>query len=74
MIIVGLGSQVMDWNAEGGPKSRIRYDYNLLNLQADGLESVEVQKRVFGQANDSLLFAVSIANTPERSPPAQTEV
>ncbi len=67
LMIVGLGSQVMDWSTEGGPKSQIRYDYNLLNLQADGLESVEVQKRVFGQANDSLLFAVSIANTPDEA-------
>jgi uncharacterized protein len=66
-IVLGLGSQVLDWTAEGGPASRVRYDYNLLNLQADGLESVEVQKRAFGQANDSLLFAVSIADTPEEA-------
>jgi hopanoid biosynthesis associated RND transporter like protein HpnN len=64
VVIVGLGSQIMDWTADGGPQSRVQYDYNLLNLQADGLESVEVQKRAFGQANDSLLFAVSIADTP----------
>ncbi len=67
LVIAGLGSQLIDWTAKGGPKSRVRYDYNLLNLQADGLESVEVQKRVFGEANDSLLFAVSIADTPEEA-------
>lgn len=67
LLIAGLGTQIWDWTAEGGPTSRIRYDYNLLNLQADGLESVEVQKRAFGKDNRSLLFAVSIANTPEQA-------
>ncbi|MCA9069480.1 MAG: hypothetical protein KDA84_11175, partial [Planctomycetaceae bacterium] len=67
LLIVGLGSQIWNWTSEDGPTSRIRYDYNLLNLQADGLESVEVQKRAFGQANGSLLFAVSIADTPEEA-------
>ena len=67
VLIVGLASQSLDWTAEGGPASRVRYDYNLLNLQADGLESVEVQKRAFGEANDSLLFAVSVADSPEEA-------
>jgi len=35
-----------------------------LNLQAAGLESVDVQNRVFENANNSLLFAVAIADTP----------
>lgn len=47
------------WNVE--------YDYNLLNLQADNLESVEIQKRVFREAQDSLLFAVSLADTAEEA-------
>lgn len=67
LLIVGLGAQIWNWNTEGGPTSRIRYDYNLLNLQADGLESVEVQKRAFGQENGSLLFAVSVADSPEEA-------
>ena len=37
----------------------------MLNLQADGLESVEVQRRIFKDGNDSLLFAVAVANSPE---------
>jgi hopanoid biosynthesis associated RND transporter like protein HpnN len=45
---------------------RVEYDYNLLHLQATGLESVEVQKRIFDQADNSLLFAVSLADSPQQ--------
>jgi hopanoid biosynthesis associated RND transporter like protein HpnN len=45
---------------------RVDYDYNLLHLQAQGLESVEVQKRIFDQADNSLLFAVSLADSPQQ--------
>ena len=46
--------------------TRVEYDYNLLHLQAKGLESVEVQKRIFDQADHSLLFAVSLADSPQQ--------
>ena len=46
---------------------RVKYDYNLLHLQAQGLESVEVQKRIFEQSDNSLLFAVSMADSPEQA-------
>ena len=49
---------------DGQIRFRVRYDYNLLNLQADGLESVETQKRIFRNADHSLLYAVSIAEAP----------
>lgn len=45
---------------------RVDYDYNLLHLQADGLESVEVQKRIFDQSDNSLLFAVSLADSSQQ--------
>ncbi|MBS0264969.1 MAG: MMPL family transporter [Planctomycetes bacterium] len=45
---------------------RVTYDYNLLHLQADGLESVEVQKRIFEQSDNSLLFAVCLADSPQQ--------
>ncbi len=45
---------------------RVEYDYNLLHLQASGLESVEVQKRIFDQSDNSLLFAVSLAENPQQ--------
>lgn len=53
---------------------RVGYDYNLLNLQADGIESVEIQRRIFHdmerQQRDgqgSLLFAVSLASSAEEA-------
>ena len=46
---------------------RLKYDYNLLNLQAEGIESVDIQQRIFREANDSLLYAVSIADSPEEA-------
>ncbi len=41
------------------------YDYNLLNLQPAGLESVELEHRLFNQTNRSAWFALSVAATPE---------
>ncbi len=45
---------------------RIKYDYNLLNMQAKGVESVELQKRVFEEAGGSLLYAVSMTDSPQQ--------
>ncbi len=43
----------------------LRYDYNLLNLQPAGLESVDLEHKLFRQANRSAWFALSVAKTPE---------
>lgn len=71
LLIAGIGLHVFQWSEdvgnEGRLESSIRYDYNLLNLQADGLESVEAQQRVFDAADHSLLYAVSVANSPEEA-------
>ena len=55
---------------DGRLQSGVAYDYNLLNLQADGLESVEIQRRIFNVSENadrsgkgSLLFAVSVAKS-----------
>jgi hypothetical protein len=55
----------------GRIRSRVAYDYNLLNLQDEGLESVAVQERIFHNADGqdragqgSLLYAVSLADSP----------
>ena len=55
---------------DGRLQSGVAYDYNLLNLQADGLESVEIQRRIFNASENaarsgkgSLLFAVSVAKS-----------
>jgi hopanoid biosynthesis associated RND transporter like protein HpnN len=41
------------------------YDYNLLNLQPAGLESVDLEHKLFQQTNHSAWFALSIADTPQ---------
>ncbi len=41
------------------------YDYNLLNLQPAGLESVELERRMLSQSNLSASFALLIANSVE---------
>ena len=43
----------------------LRYDYNLLNLQPAGLESVDLEHKLFHQTNRSAWFALSVAKTPE---------
>lgn len=68
--VAGLSACVFEIK-DGKLRPKVKYDYNLLNLQADGLESVEVQKRIFNQGKDesapgegSPLFAVSLADSP----------
>lgn len=72
-VVVAIGACAFE-NDNGKLKFRVKYDYNLLNLQADGLESVEVQKRIFREAEKhqgvgqgSLLFAVSLADSAEHA-------
>ena len=62
LVILGIGALAVRYD---GLKfsSRVKYDYNLLNLQAHGLESVELQQRMFDANHESLLYAVSIAPT-----------
>lgn len=45
--------------------SQLWYDHNLLNMQAEGLESVELEKRLLTECNQSLWYAVSIADSRE---------
>jgi hopanoid biosynthesis associated RND transporter like protein HpnN len=44
---------------------RLWYDHNLLNLQAAGLESVELEKQLLRQNDFSSSFAVSVARSRE---------
>ncbi|MEX2118584.1 MAG: MMPL family transporter [Pirellulales bacterium] len=41
------------------------YDHNLLNLQAVGLESVELERKLLAEANQSVWYALSIADSRE---------
>lgn len=64
-IIIGIGCQAFSYH-DGRIWSRVKYDYNLLNLQAKGLESVELQKRIFNETNGSLLYAVSMTDSAQK--------
>lgn len=68
-VVVAVGAQGITLR-DGRLQPNVSYDYNLLNLQADGLESVEIQKRIFNRSSDSiragkgsLLYAVSVASS-----------
>ncbi|QDT77580.1 MMPL family protein [Gimesia maris] len=67
LAIVAFCASQMIHKTDDGWSSKVVYDYNLLNLQASGLESVEIQKRIFNDAQNSLLFAVSVADSPEEA-------
>ena len=62
--IFAIGSQGFTWK-DGQLQSRVEYDSNLMNLQAEGVASVELQQRLFDEADGSLLYAVSIADSIE---------
>ncbi|MBI2827334.1 MAG: MMPL family transporter [Planctomycetia bacterium] len=44
---------------------RLWYDHNLLNMQPVGLESVELERKLLSESNQSVWYALSIAETPE---------
>jgi len=52
--------------ALAGGLHELDYDHNLLNLQADGLESVEVEKRLLAECDQSVWYALSIADSREQ--------
>ena len=62
----GLAFQAFEVH-DGEVRWRVRYDSNLLNMQADGLDSVETEQRICDNPNGSLLFAVSVADSPEEA-------
>jgi hopanoid biosynthesis associated RND transporter like protein HpnN len=45
--------------------SRLWYDYNLLHLQAKGLESVDLEQRLLSECDQNSSFAISIAGNVE---------
>jgi hopanoid biosynthesis associated RND transporter like protein HpnN len=51
--------------AVAGGLPELAYDHNLLNLQADGLESVAVEKRLLEQCDQSVWYALSMADSRE---------
>lgn len=48
-----------------GGLSKLWYDHNLLNMQPVGLESVELERRLLEECNQSVWYALSIADSRE---------
>ncbi len=45
---------------------RLWYDYNLLNMQPEGLESVNLEHRLLTECDQSMWFALSVADTRDQ--------
>lgn len=45
--------------------TRLWYDHNLLNMQPVGLESVELERRLLAESNQSVWYALSISDSRE---------
>ncbi|HUT13251.1 MAG TPA: MMPL family transporter [Thermoguttaceae bacterium] len=60
-----LGATLAVTLVVSGGMSRLWYDHNLLNLQPEGLESVELEKKLLNESNESVWFALSIAESPD---------
>lgn len=60
LVLTGLGIGKKD----GKYVSKVRYDSNLLNMQARGVPSVELQHHMFDESDGALLYAVSVAKSP----------
>lgn len=57
--VVTVASVVLGW--------RVGFDYNVLNLQSRGLESVETELRLLGADAESTIFAAVVCNTLEET-------
>lgn len=49
------------------PLSKVHFDYNLLHLQSKGLPAVVLEQRLVENASRSVIFGVSIADTPQEA-------
>lgn len=49
----------------GAGAVKLTYDHNLLNLQAEGLESVELERKLLHECSQSMWYAVSMADSRE---------
>lgn len=60
---VALGAVFTAFLAAG--MTRLWYDHNLLNLQPEGIESVELERKLLSESDQSVWFALSIAESSE---------
>ena len=47
--------------------TRLHYDYNLLHLEPEGLESVELEQKLLAASKESVYFALSMAKSPQEA-------
>ncbi len=66
VVMAVSGSSLGEWR-DGRWEWLVGYDDNLLNLQADDIESVRVQKRVANDPDGGALFAVSLCDSLEQA-------
>ncbi|MGC1272461.1 MAG: MMPL family transporter [Planctomycetaceae bacterium] len=67
-LLVIAGVTACAFRLEGNkPVPVVEFDHNLLNLQAKGLDSVDVLHDLHDSAGRSLLFAVAMADSPEEA-------
>jgi uncharacterized protein len=62
VVVLGVGLQVVKFEHRR-ITPRIRFDSNLLNLQAQDAESVRLERRLSEESSNPLLFCVSIADS-----------
>lgn len=58
-----LAATVMLTCAAASGVKELWYDHNLLNLQAEGLESVELERKLLAESDQSVWYALSIADS-----------
>jgi hypothetical protein len=63
--IVILGCVAVTLAMTGG-LHELRYDHNLLNMQPEGLESVELEQKLLEECDQSVWYALSIADSREQ--------
>lgn len=64
--IAGIGSRAFQYS-DGSVNCAVNYDANLMNVNDSTLESVMAQKRLFQKSNESLLYAVAVAQSREET-------
>ena len=53
---------------------KIRFDYNLLNMQAENLPAVQYEKKLIQEADKSVIFALVIADSLEQAKTLEPEI
>ena len=71
-VLVLLVTAVCLW--AGFHARNVVFDYNLLNMQSDGLPAVEFEKKLIHSTDKSVLFGAVLADTPEEAQRIEAEL